>query len=133
MTPLTNLSRYSFETYAPGILGTNFKGVKILGSSSYFVITGFDLETIHRQIFPSLPPGTPDDPTVFNYYHVEFQNGERTVIAHEWIRESTIEKLDNVLITVKVGGDVSYQDADRIAGLLKMNGYQSLELQVKAI
>ena len=129
---LSNLSRYSFETYAPGILGTNFKGVKILSCSVYSIITGYDLDTIHRQIYPSLPPGTPDDPTAFNYYHIEFPNGDRTVIAHEWIRDSTIVKQDNVAITVKIVNDVTQKDAEAIRNLLAMNNYQ-VEIQVKAI
>lgn len=92
MSVLTINNHYNFSLFANSVLGSSYKGVRLSSILDYTVAVKFgNIDLLHRQIYPYLPPGTPKDHTKYTY--LLFQNGDKQlVIAEEWIIPSSIEQ-----------------------------------------
>jgi len=83
---------FSFEVYAVGVLGTNFKNVKILAifDQDTAESQGLDTRAMHAQVYPSLPATTPNNPGRYNYIKILMPSGEKQILGLAWIIGSTI-------------------------------------------
>lgn len=97
-------STYSFNTYAPSKLGTNWQNVTVdsILSASGAQALGIDVQAVARQIAPSLPSGTPLDPTKYKYIRFTMQSGVNNILAVPWIDDSSVQLINaqNVQILV---------------------------------
>lgn len=84
--------KISFELYPAHIYGNNFRNVTLtaLIDSTLANALGFDVVAAHQNVYPSLPAGTPNDPTQYSYFRVSMDNGETMVLGTPWVRESSI-------------------------------------------
>ncbi len=107
--------RFSFEVYATAILGNGFKDVvleAIFGSRQALQL-GEDIVSLHRNVYTSLPPGVPNDPTQYSYIRVQMPSGDLQTIGIPWIRPDSIILASSAKLTLSFL-DTSPIDRDRI-------------------
>lgn len=123
-------STYSFSVYAEAFLGSNFDNVtvaSILDQESANQL--IDTQAMHVAVFPFLPPGTPNDPSAYNYVKFKTQTNGVLVLGIPWIRDSTIQLVDAQTIVVKIGNAKS-SDIARIRNMLNANGFNELDFSI---
>lgn len=115
---------YNFVTHAPSLFSDNFKKVKVIAIGGYDVAMKYtDVNIVQRQIYPYLPPGTPDDVKQYTYVILKSTSGITHVLAMAWIEESSIEEISSINIEVKVF-DIDNTDEEKIIALLNSMGYK---------
>ncbi len=122
---------YSFNVFPVALLGNNFQNVTVqaLLDANTAQILGVDIQAIHRQIYPLLPPGTPSDPTKYTYLKVRLQSGAVSILAVPWIDDTTVSLVSSATIVVTIG-NVSSLDQARIQACLVQNGYGNLSFEL---
>lgn len=124
--------RFSFEVYPVAVLGNAYKDVRLeaIVSARTAASYGVDIQALHANVYPSLPPGsTPNDPFQYNYVRIEHVSGEFEVIGIPWIRQETIEISAGGKITI-VFNDKTSSDLDHILLALSSNGYSPDDIKV---
>lgn len=93
---------YTFNTLAPALLGATFKNAKFMAKMDYETAAVFDpnLDLKFRQIYPLLPPNTPDSPESCSYIRVLTESGEKIILAAIWIDENTIDTIEKIAFQV---------------------------------
>ena len=114
---------YNIPTYSPAILGTMYKNVTLKGIVDYeSALAISNVELLQRQIYPTLPAGTPDNPRAYTWYHFKTVNNTSVVLAHPWIDMSNVE-----LVVSKVGiitvPNITDADVLRIVNQIRAMGY----------
>jgi len=125
--------RFSFDVYPAAVLGNNFRDVRLeaIISARTAASYGVDIQALHANVYPTLPPGVPDDPFQYSYVRVEMKSGEFTVIGVPWIRAETIAISASGKATL-VFTDVTQTDIDRILLACSSNGYSPASVNVAA-
>lgn len=109
MTTLTINKHYNFSVYANSILGTAYKNTKLVSILDYTTALKFgNIELLHRQIYPYLPPNTLADHTKYTYYLFQY-NGKTIVIADVWILQNSIEETEGLNYTLTLNNITSTQ------------------------
>lgn len=107
-----NDTTYTFSTITSARLPDSYTNVKLSSISSYSAavrIAGANLYSMWRQIYPSLPPGTPDAPERATWLTFESRSGETITLANDWIVGSSVVPVDFTQATVTVT-DTTYAD-----------------------
>lgn len=90
MSVLVINNHYNFSLYANSVLGSSYKGFRLSSILDYNVAVKFgNIDLLHRQVYPYLPPGTPKDHTKYTYFLFQSDN-KQLVVAQEWIIPSSI-------------------------------------------
>lgn len=125
-------STYSFNTFAPDLLGTNFQNCVVAGimDSGSVQQLGFDVIGNNKQVYPSLPAGTPSDPTKYTYLRLKMQSGVYNAIAVPWIDDSSVQLItaQNLNVLIANVDPAVWQDRVRLA-LVQM-GLNDLEFTI---
>ncbi len=109
MSTLAINKHYSFSVFANSILGTNFKNAKLIGILDYTTaLKNANIELLHRQIYPYLPPGTVQDQTKYTYYLFSY-NGGKIVLADVWILTESIQETEGLNYTLRLNNITSPQ------------------------
>jgi hypothetical protein len=120
---------YSFNTAAPSLLGASIKNAKMLGKFDYSTALMFDnIDLKYRTIYPLLPTGTPDDPNTAVYYRFLSESGEKIIICHQWVVDSTVEIIEHINFTVRFV-DTSTGDIKRVRDALNALGYTNYTIK----
>lgn len=98
-------STYSFQVYPVAQLGNNFQNVVVLALLDATTVQqlGIDIWGMHKNLFASLPAGTPNDPTQYQYLRLKLQSGQTTIVAVPWIDDSTVELANAQTLQVTLG------------------------------
>jgi hypothetical protein len=127
---LNILGTYSFEVSAPAVLGASrFENAKLTGIMAYEdakLIANIDL--IYRQVYPSLPQGTPDTPRLQKYYVFRTQLGEKLVLCEQWILEDSVTEISLVNFTVQFTSQ-AVETIEQVRSLLVAAGFTSFNIQ----
>lgn len=119
---------YNFNTLAPTILATNYKNVKVLSIMNHdTALKYFVPATTSASVFPFLPIGTVSDPTKYTYILFESNDSLKTVLALEWIDQSTITVVSYQTLTLTVT-QAAAGDADKIKQSLLLLGITNFTL-----
>jgi hypothetical protein len=119
---------YSFDTLAPGILGASFKNVRLLGKNRYEVARVFGrIDQMHRQVYPELPPGIPDDPKEYLYLLFIDSQGAKILLGEPWIDASSVVTSGALTLTITVP-NANSQDITTISRSLTLMGYQGFSV-----
>lgn len=112
--------RVSFELYPSHIYGSTFNNVTITAFLDHGLANalGFDVIAAHQMVYPSLPEGSINDPTQYNYVRIQNTNGEYQIIGIPWIRESTINISNGKVLTL-IFQDINETRKDRIIAAVK--------------
>ena len=71
---------YSFKTKAPSVLGETLRNMKLIAVMDYsMAIESSHPDVLHKTIYPYLPAGTIDDPTVYSYLKFENQTTKQKI------------------------------------------------------
>lgn len=82
----------SFDLHASQVLGSGYVRAKVLAwmdadTAKYF---GIDPIALHANVYPLLPPGTPNAYDGYPYIKLRLENGDVTAIGVPWIRDETL-------------------------------------------
>lgn len=122
---------YSFDVYAPQILGSSFKNVVLMLNADYESAAELrDVEAIHAQIFPLLPAGTPNNPAAYPYIRVKTSSGAKVVLGVAWIRQDSIVSTTSDIADVVVS-NITVADLPKIKNALLANGYENVEVTLR--
>lgn len=122
MSTLVINNHYNFSLYANSVLGSSYKGFRLSSILDYNVAVKFgNIDLLHRQVYPYLPPGTPKDHTKYTYFLFQSDN-KQLVVAQEWIIPSSIEQTvgRDYTITIRNSTDTQVaivRDQLRLLGL----------------
>ena len=122
MSTLVINNHYNFSLYANSVLGSSYKGFRLSSILDYNVAVKFgNIDLLHRQVYPYLPPGTPKDHTKYTYFLFQSDN-KQLVVAQEWIIPSSIEQTvgRDYTITIRNSTDTQVaivRDKLRLLGL----------------
>ena len=109
MPTLTINKHYNFSVYANSILGTSYKNTKLISILDYTTALKFsNIELLHRQIYPYLPPNTISDHTKYTYYLFKYKDAN-IVIADVWILQDSIEETEGLNYTLRLNNITSSQ------------------------
>lgn len=119
---------YTFEVYPNAILGTDFKNVKVLAildkdSANQIIST----QSMHVNVYPYLPSGTPNNPGGYNYIKILTQSGAITCIGIPWIKDSTVTVVEFKRANVVIDG-ITLEDGPKIAAALLKNGFPNIKV-----
>lgn len=124
-------SVYSFNTYAPALLGT-FENVRVEGIVSHSDVRKYiDPATMHANVYSSLPENsTPNDYTKYYYLVVKQSNGTFTAIGLPWIDATSIVLKDRNTAYITVD-DIGPDDIPLIKEALAANGYRAVDVRIE--
>ena len=123
-------SVYSFDVYPTALLGTSYNNVTVLGiMDPTSAAKEIDIQALHVQMFPTLPVGTPNNPTEYDYVKILTTAGNVTILGMAWINAATVTLVNSNIITATIG-NVSAADVNRITNALVQNGYSNISLQI---
>lgn len=115
-------SSYTFNNRASAILGAGHKNAKLVAIFDSKLAASFiNIQSTHANIFPYLPAGTPNSPEKYTYLLFEI-NGERKVIAQEWIDELSVVESSTQAIQIDIQ-NVTTQDVTKIRNMLTIGGF----------
>ena len=118
----------SFDVYPSAILGTEFKDVQVLATlDKDTAMLWIDADSMHINVFPTLPPGVPDDPNQYQYVKLRHTNGNVSVIGIPWIRAQTVEVSTRGTLTILVE-NATPEDRERVVRALSANGYRAAKV-----
>lgn len=113
----------SFELYPASILGASIKEAEVLAILDKQTANQFgDMDTLHRNVYPTLPSTTVDDPDLYQYVKLRLSNGTTKVIGLPWIIEDSIV-VSAVGRLELVFDNVTPEDRDIILRGIAANGY----------
>lgn len=121
--------KYNFNTLAPQILGDRYTlmEVVLITTVEEIVKYGFhniiDTNTKLLNVIPGLNSNANDN----NYIIFKNADGEKTVLAEEWIDINTVAMVDTVNIRIDIPNK-STVDVDVIKTILKEHGYNGINV-----
>jgi hypothetical protein len=120
--------RYNFVTVAPTIIGTEYNGLRVVGTASIDDLDNSnDMATIHEQIRAA--ENILHEIPVEELNFVKFRNSDEQpiVLAQEWIVASSVEQTNELNLTYIVK-NVGASDKVKISQVLKSIGYHNVEV-----
>lgn len=124
------LGVYQFDVYAPAVLNAaQYQNVTLTGIVSYDdakLLENIDLK--YRQVYPAMPPGTPDAPKLQKYYVFRTQSGQRVVLCGQWIIEDSIEEINLINFSVDFTNQ-TVESVEQVRRLLVAAGYTSFNIR----
>lgn len=122
-------SSVSLDLYPAAILGTGYTNAKVQAvvDMTTAKALGFDPEAMHVNVYPTLPPGTPDDPRQYLYVKLLLQSGQSVIVGLPWIKEETIREIQFTTLAFKVQG-VGPDDYEKVIKALAANGYTAVDV-----
>lgn len=119
----------SFQVYPSAVLGASFTGAKILAilDADTCYSLGFDVASLHANVYPTLPEGTPNDYTAYSYVKFKLASGQVTVIGIPWIIDNTFQVSTNRTVNLSID-NVSDEDVNKILLALSANGYSAVKV-----
>lgn len=122
----------SFQVYPSAILTDTFTDVKFLGNVQYEAASGYiSPATMHANVYPTLPEGTPNDYRAYTYALIRKQDGKITAIGTPWIKEDTITIAGSVELYVTIRNK-SVTDIPRIRQILTSNNIVDIDVGIKS-
>lgn len=123
---------YNFDTYAPAVLGDAFKGVVIVAvMDRQTAEKELDVQTMHVQLYPFLPVGTPNSPDAYDYVKVRFPSGVESVLGLAWIKSDSVELVQGRTITVVLANRTA-GDLPRLRDVLSANNFTPAQISISS-
>lgn len=121
----------SFDLHPSAVLGTGYKGAKVLAildadSCRYFNV---DPVAMHANVYPMLPPGTPNKYDGYPWVKLKLASGQITCIGLPWIIDATfsVDTTSSLRFTVQ---NVSPEQRNIIMEALSANGFTAVNVEV---
>lgn len=122
---------YSFNTVAPAIIGSTYKNLTLIGQTTYDIASVMDqIEIKHRQIFPLLPSGTPDNYTLYDYLVFKDSVNNKYVFGIPWIDSNTIIQSNAGTLTLTLP-NANNRDIKNLSDIMNLGGYKNYTIDLK--
>ena len=122
-------STYTFSTYSPAFLGARLSNVKLQSVCDVAIARLLmPVDQIYAQVFPSLPAGAVVDISSQQFYVFKELNGNRVVMAGQWIIEGSIELIQHVAYTVHIP-NADEGSKDKISRALQAVGIMDFTIE----
>lgn len=120
----------SFEMYPSLMIGASYTRATVEGiiNSSDAIKSGLDVQAVHRQVYPTLPDGVPNNATAYYYLKLKLLSGEHTVIGIPWIKADTYEVVPSTTLRFTIP-NVDVDDEAIIRTQLGALGYKMVEVE----
>lgn len=120
---------YSFNVYPVAVLGTAFENVTVMAVFDQETANaqGFDTVANHALVYPTLPPGSPNDPSLYNYVKIRTPSGKTQILGLPWIIEDSVQTVQLGTISLKIS-NVNSSSQNKIRQILAANGYNAVDL-----
>lgn len=119
---LTVKNHYSFSTRAPGILGENFKNLKLASIMTYDLANALiNVQSYHANIYPVLPQGTQDSPESYTYFLFKTEDNTNVVLADVWIDDQTLIEQGSQTMIIEIP-NITDSDVFRVTNILRTMG-----------
>lgn len=121
------MKRYSFSVYPSVLLPTAFDRVTMLvPAMPAEVARGFsDIDSQHAAYLPVLPNDTDTNPDNLLFCYVQLPTGEKVVVAHAWIDQTTLREIAGIKITAVVE-DESLDTVEVVRAALAANNLKAV-------
>jgi hypothetical protein len=120
---LTIGTRVSFDLYPASIVGTTFKNAEVASILDFTTAMLFeDVAAMHANVYPTLPPGTLNDPKKYTYIKFILENNKVLIVGLPWIKENTVAVESTTNMLVKVMSVDSVQRV-RFVDMCAVNGF----------
>lgn len=120
---------YSFSTNSTAFLGSRIEQARLIAMGDIKIAeTIAPVKQLYAQIFPSLPAGNNYSPNDRVYYIFEQLNGQKIVLADQWIVEGSVELIERVVYSVKIY-DGNLGDYDKIKAALAAIGKTNVVIE----
>lgn len=121
MANLTLNKYYTFSVYANSVLGTTYRKAKLVSILDYSVALKFaNVELLHKQVYPYLPPETTQDHTRYSYYLFKYKDKD-VVLADVWIDQTTIQESFGETYTIRLN-DSNTDTLNHVKNMLRLLG-----------
>ena len=118
----------SFTVYPSAVLGTLFVRAKVLALlDAETAFQYIDPPSLHANVYPMLPVGTPNQYDAYLYVKLRLQNGTVTCVGLPWIDAATIVEVSDLQYQIVVS-NVNANDYERIRTALVANGFPSITI-----
>lgn len=107
---------YGFDIYGAELLPTDFSKVTVIGILDAVTARslGHDVDATQAMIRPYLPSNSLTNVADYSFLHVQLPSGVKTVVAEQWIKSDTVEKIDGVGLRITTARDLSNSQVERI-------------------
>ena len=118
---------YDFTFHAASVLGLGYKGATVMAVMDYDSAKSIqDVTTLHAQVYPFLPSGTPRNPADLMYVKVKTTTDQIRVVAMDWISTAPVlVTTTTVLIRVT---NTSVSDIAHLRNILIENNFKTFEI-----
>lgn len=82
-----------------------------------------DMDALHKNVYPMLPAGVPNNPDDYAYLKVGLANGKRTAIGLPWIIEDSIVISASGKLVIEIE-NVTPEEKDIILRSIDANGFR---------
>lgn len=115
---------YSFEVYGDTFINSVDNGILTdIVSGITAEKLGFNVATIHEQIYQHLPEGTVENFKNQKYYIMTFGNGQSSAYGESWIKQNTIRATTDRRVIVTFPSLSDEQQA-LLPGILDANNFK---------
>lgn len=111
------------------LISGGYRAVKLLANITYDLAVGYtDVDSIHANIYDTLPEGTPRQASGFNYLLIE-RNGNREAVGIPWIKDP-VTVIDSSIFDVQIKGLNLNEGVRLISEALQSRGISDFSISV---
>lgn len=120
----------SFEMYPSLLIGASYTRATVEGiiNAADAIRSGMDVQAVHRNVYATLPEGTPNNPNSYYYLKLKLLSGETTIIGIPWIKESTYEVVPSTTLRFTIP-NIDVDDEAIIRTQLAALGYKMVDVE----
>ncbi len=123
---------YDFTTYAPAILGSDHKNMRVKAVFGYEMATSFSQPDVqHSAIYPYLISegvAVPDDPKSYTYVMLSTDAGVDVIMAVEWVKLDSVEQITSRKLIIEIP-DTKPGDAEYYRNVLLTAGAKNITIR----
>lgn len=122
----------SFKLYPSAIITDDFTDVLLESIATYSQVSFIDPQQMHVNVYPTLPPGTPNDYQAYLYAVLRLPlSGKTVAVGVPWIDASTfsVASATDIVVTIRGKG---IEDIDTIRSILTAQGFTNISVKTNS-
>jgi hypothetical protein len=123
---------YSFDTFAPALLGASFKRVRLSSIMDYEdAQQKVSVDAKHSAVYSQLPTGTPKDPAKLTYLAFTTESAiAKIIMAVAWIDAATVDKVTSQRLVVSIE-NITQPDITRVRESMVLLGFTDFNIVIE--
>lgn len=129
---LQSIVNFNFLAATQAILGTGYEGAKVMAILDAETANNYiNTATLHANLYPMLPAGTPNDPTAYPYLKLKLASGQTTVVGLPWIDDSSWVVQQRAKMTI-VTDALTPDDQNKVKLALNSAGFSNFTITLSS-